>query len=1067
MGGARIRERGAAVATATDGSNQEPRERLGGARAEFVANLGRRLAELATTLSGLEVDPGSVRLRDDMRRRLHALGAASKLLRFTKLASEIEAGEQALEGAAQRMGALMPAELAELRALLDCAPALAWGQAASDSLRPAAAPPTSVRAPAGTIAPPVVQEATPPQTALVVGPVNLADALTSPLGAAVDTSIPGAMFEVERTDDVACALDLARALAPDVVIIDADRAGAKELVASLLADPMTETVPILVLGKWTKPEDAAPFVAMGVARALPKPVSPDALRRACAETTATYVRREVHRPPLGEVSLDDLGARLSEEIHRGLCDAAEKGRGVRFDLGEGSDVFAAVWGAVARIRDLVTIHSQGGVRFSPTGPEGALPIAPWFGDGASGEARSRDARGGAQISLEGRVVVIADDDPAVTWFLTGVLKSTGAIVHEAHDGERALELAMRYAPDLVISDVLMPHMDGFALCRTLKRDVVLRDTPVILLSWKEDLLQRVRELGADADGYLRKEATATSIVQRVREVIRSRYRVAERIATGGEVRGRLDGLTPYALLKMVSEQQPSATVAVRDATFLYEIEVRKGRPVRATRTTSEGDFQRGLTVLSALLGVGTGRFVITPRDENDRSEGELSGSLDELLLEPIATARAAQRLLSGASLMSAERVDLDESRMHAYLGATPEPARSLIRSLAAGASPRALLLGGNLAPRLLEDVLCDAAAHGAISAISDSTGDDLLFAAMENEVRVLRGQRRPPAPLPEPNLDLGPIIHTSTPAPVEVMAALEGTPEPRREAFPVVASVAPPRVVVSEPVIAEAPVAAAPVIAAPAVASNDARPVEEPARPVVTLGSLTPPPVLPTRETPVPQERSSRDRDREERNDRDRERSRARSPEPSPSPPPTRMKRPSAYAADLADRDAPKKEPPTSRTMWMLFALAGIVFAVGARLARDRDVLGTASVAPVATVEATAQPQAPAPTAAPQEASLEEGAAKNDPILPLEAPLRAEDKVPAGQGLLEIVAGSSDTITIDGTAVGNGPLVRRVLAPRKEPYEVHVKVRGEDRARFVLVKEGRLSRVRVAPPWSR
>src|SRR5439155_26419838 len=127
----------------------------------------------------------------------------------------------------------------------------------------------------------------------------------------------------------------------------------------------------------------------------------------------------------------------------------------------------------------------------------------------------------------------------VTWFLAGVLRAAGATVRELHDGVRALAAAYETGPDLVISDLLMPGLDGFALCRTLKRDVVLRDVPVLLLSWKEDLLQRVREIGADADGYLRKEASAAAIVQRAREVLRPRHRVGVRLESQGEVRGRL------------------------------------------------------------------------------------------------------------------------------------------------------------------------------------------------------------------------------------------------------------------------------------------------------------------------------------------------------------------------------------------------------------------------------------------------------------------------------------------------------------------------------------------------
>src|SRR6185436_20778165 len=181
-------------------------------------------------------------------------------------------------------------------------------------------------------------------------------------------------------------------------------------------------------------------------------------------------------------------------------------------------------------------------------------------------------------------------------FLSGILKAVGAEVFEAHVGERAFELAASLWPDLVVSDVLMPKLDGFSLCHEIKRDVAVRDVPVILLSWKEDLLQRLRELGADADGYLRKEASAAAILQRVHEVLRTRVRIESRLKGEGEVRGRLDGVTPATLLATIARVRGDARLCIRDASFLYEVEMRDGAPKSATRTTSEGSFQRGKDV---------------------------------------------------------------------------------------------------------------------------------------------------------------------------------------------------------------------------------------------------------------------------------------------------------------------------------------------------------------------------------------------------------------------------------------------------------------------------------------
>ena len=128
---------------------------------------------------------------------------------------------------------------------------------------------------------------------------------------------------------------------------------------------------------------------------------------------------------------------------------------------------------------------------------------------------------------------------------------------------------------------------------------------MILLSWKEDLLQRLRDLGADADGYLRKEASAAAILQRVYEVLRTRTRIEARLSGDGEVRGRLDGVTPRTLLES-PRGRARCSHLVRDASFLYEVELRDGAPKSATRTTSDGSFQRGKEVFGALLGVRAG-----------------------------------------------------------------------------------------------------------------------------------------------------------------------------------------------------------------------------------------------------------------------------------------------------------------------------------------------------------------------------------------------------------------------------------------------------------------------------
>jgi DNA-binding response OmpR family regulator len=717
--------------TGNDGDKEQRSGRLGGARADFVASLGRKVADARDVLGALEAEPASASARDELRRKLHALGAGARLLRFDAMARSLQEASVVLERGAQQ-GGVRDDDLGFLAQVLDDLPALAWGEA----------PPRERERDATEAAPPT---AVLPLSVLVVGPESIAEVLTE------GDARGGRTFECERTEDAQQAIGLARAYAPDLVVVDGDVPAAVELVEALLDDPLTEPVPILVLGSFATTEESARFIALGVAKALTKPIPSEVFRAACEEILDHREGRTM-RMTLGEPTLEALGNRLADEVKRALVESVDRAaRNMRIPLGEGTEVLGAIWGAIARVQEVISAKTDGAIRFGGDAPEGAIALAPWLHHDLPGADRmlGRGRGAAADVRLDRRRVVVADDDPGVTWFIADLLRTAGCEVYEALDGASALDLAFKVSPELVVSDILMPGLDGFALCRALKRDVALRDTPVILLSWKEDLLQRVRELGASAAAYLKKESDSRAIVARVREVIRPRARIEARLKTEGEVRGRLDGLTVRLLLELACSLRKNASVTVRDASFLYEIELRDGAPVSATRTASDGSFQRGERVLASMLGVGAGRFVVAPGTEPVK--GELRGSLSDQLARPIAAARGAQWATTGERSVHVERIVLDALAVEDYLRATPDPAREIIRRITKGASPRKMLLDGDVAPSLLEDVLCDLASRGAITVVRGANGVDLLTPAVDHALAVIHGrpqERRSTRPPP-------------------------------------------------------------------------------------------------------------------------------------------------------------------------------------------------------------------------------------------------------------------------------------------------------------------------------
>ena len=411
-------------------------------------------------------------------------------------------------------------------------------------------------------------------------------------------------------------------------------------------------------------------------------------------------------------------------------------------------MLGALWGAIARVQEIVSQRTKGAIRFGGDAPEGAIALAPWLHQDLPGADRmaGRGRGAAADVRLNGRRVVVADDDPGVTWFISDLLRTAGCEVHEALDGATALDIAFRVQPELVVSDILMPGLDGFALCRALRRDVGLRDTPVMLLSWKEDLLQRVRELGASAAAYMRKESDSRAVLARVREVLRPRARIEMRLRGDGEVRGRLDDLSPRLLLELVCAIRKDARVAVRDATFFYEVEIRGGAPRKATRTASDGSFRSGERALAMLLAVGAGRFSIASSQEPIR--GELTGTLFELLARPLAAARGALAATTGQRTMDVERIVLDPSRARgvpagdARSGArgpqTPGRRRVAARAAARGRGGAEPCRGAARRPRR---PLRDPRRGGA-------DGTDLLTPAVDAALAVLTGAIPPSRSMP-------------------------------------------------------------------------------------------------------------------------------------------------------------------------------------------------------------------------------------------------------------------------------------------------------------------------------
>ena len=120
---------------------------------------------------------------------------------------------------------------------------------------------------------------------------------------------------------------------------------------------------------------------------------------------------------------------------------------------------------------------------------------------------------------QGRRILLADDNADLRTYIARLLGERGYEVESVVDGEAALEVARAKRPDLLITDVMMPNLDGFALLRALRQDSNLRDLPVIILSARAGEEAKVEGLDAGADDYLIKPFSARELFARVSAVI--------------------------------------------------------------------------------------------------------------------------------------------------------------------------------------------------------------------------------------------------------------------------------------------------------------------------------------------------------------------------------------------------------------------------------------------------------------------------------------------------------------------------------------------------------------------
>ncbi len=145
-------------------------------------------------------------------------------------------------------------------------------------------------------------------------------------------------------------------------------------------------------------------------------------------------------------------------------------------------------------------------------------------------------RGVAPVNFRGRKVLLVDDDRLNIVVITNILQTEGYVIQQATSGEKALELYDSFQPDLVLLDVIMPGIDGFATCRELHQRYGESTAPVIFITAKNESEDVVEGLNAGGADYLTKPFHRKEALARIRTQLQNRELIAQQKSLVAELK---------------------------------------------------------------------------------------------------------------------------------------------------------------------------------------------------------------------------------------------------------------------------------------------------------------------------------------------------------------------------------------------------------------------------------------------------------------------------------------------------------------------------------------------------
>lgn len=527
-----------------------------------------------------------------------------------------------------------------------------------------------------------------PPTVLLVGD---AGSPLSTLDAALRTNFVEGHFLAQPRRVVATAASET----PDLVVVDAGVQNVSwwAALAALQREPQTSAMPVAIYSAASE-FDFVPPIILGACDVL------EGTDVASLASRISFLLGEVSlRPPTagGEPGADAVSRLVAYAERVGLAGglyliARGPGEPDGFALFEGGRLgscsFARLQGEAALAAMLGlragSYYFQRAAAPAPASPPrgNSVPAPGEFLEGLEFLEPLLEDGGDEESSRPTRIVCV-DDDPDQLELILFHLRERGFECWTAADGAQGLQAVLDVRPDVVVSDLQMPVLDGWGLLRGIRADHRIADTPVLVLSAAEDFRESLRAASAGAQEYLSKTGFQKHLIDGVRGALCHRWQLETSVVSSGRGKARVELVGARSTLIRMSEVVREGRVIAHDGwSGRLVVSFAAGNIVSA-----HGGSLSGEAALAAFLGMRRGDLSVEPGVEG---AANLSGPLGASIEAAALRNNAAEASVLDATL-AAGVLGLDTAMFGFYKRYGPPDGKQIAEEIARGVSPRELL----------------------------------------------------------------------------------------------------------------------------------------------------------------------------------------------------------------------------------------------------------------------------------------------------------------------------------------------------------------------------------------